>query len=442
MKSTPQVLQFIRQTTWEDLPSPVQHQAKRCLLDGMGALIAGTRTPAAKITTALAEEQFPGHDATILVRGIRVSAVGAALANGFAANALDVDDGHRLIKGHPGSPLYPVLLAASERAPTTGKDFLTALVIGYEVGILAGLIRHATTSQYHSSGSWGAVAGAAAGGRLLGLESDTLREALGIAEYHAPLAPMMKGISTPSMGKDSIGWGCMVAMSSLQLAGMGFTGIQPLFEDCPEPAWIAKLGKDYQIMNLYFKPYCACRWAQPAVEGVLAIIEEHSITPQEIAEINVHTFPEAAALNTRPPKNTEEAQYNMAFPIAAALLDGEVGPEQVLPPRLFAEDLQAVMAKIKVTAQDRFQKAFPARALAEVELTTTQGTSLRSGTFAAPWDPDSSLPADKELEEKFLRYVSPLLGEKAAQRLTKLVWDFEQEPQAEVLIEACRMVPD
>lgn len=437
MKYTPEILHFIRETTWEDLPSPVQHQAKRCLLDGMGSLLAGTETPAAKITAAFAADQLPGDEATLLGSRARVSAVGAALANGFAANALDVDDGHRLIKGHPGSPLFPVLFASCERAPVSGKELLTALIIGYEVGIRAGLIRHATTPQYHSSGSWGAIAGAAAGGRLLGLQDEVLRQALGTAEYHAPIAPMMKGIATPSMGKDSIGWGCMVAMSSLLMAEGGFTGIQPLFEEAPDPEWITSLGEEYRIMNLYFKPYCACRWAQPAVAGALALTEEHTLHPEDIAEITVHTFKEAAALSTDPPHNTEEAQYNMAYPIAAALLDGEVGPQQVLPPRLFDRDLQALMGKVRVTTQDRFQEAFPARALAEVAIKTTQGDTFHSETFAAPWDPDSTLPTDAELSGKFQRFVEPLLGSKKAAAIEGMIWEFDELPQADSLISTC-----
>jgi 2-methylcitrate dehydratase PrpD len=80
------------------------------------------------------------------------SVAGAVLANGFAANALDIDDGHRLVKGHPGACTLPVILAAGEMVPScSGKAFLTALVIGYEIGIRAGLIRHALYRTYHSS---------------------------------------------------------------------------------------------------------------------------------------------------------------------------------------------------------------------------------------------------------------------------------------------------
>jgi len=244
---TEHALDFILSTTWAGLPTAVQHQAHRCLLDGLGALIAGTQTPVAAIMADFAAGQFGGDEATILRDGRRASMVGATLANGFAANALDIDDGFRPVKGHPGVCVLPVLLALAQARPLAGADFLTALVIGYEIGIRAGRIRHATYSVYHSSGSWGAIAAAAVAGRVLGLERPALRQALGAAEYHAPIAPMMKGIDRPSMGKDSTGWGAMVGMASALMAGQGFTGVDPLFDDAPDPGWVRVWVEDNGI---------------------------------------------------------------------------------------------------------------------------------------------------------------------------------------------------
>ncbi|MBW2571694.1 MAG: MmgE/PrpD family protein, partial [Deltaproteobacteria bacterium] len=155
---TDYVIRFILDTNWQNIPTDVQHQSKRCLLDTLGALLAGTKTPVGRLMAGIATAQFNGNDATILVSGSRVSVSGAALANGFAGNALDIDDGYRLIKGHPGSCILPVVLSASEVADNCpGSQFLTAMIIGYEVGIRAGLICHAVYPTYHTSGSWGSI---------------------------------------------------------------------------------------------------------------------------------------------------------------------------------------------------------------------------------------------------------------------------------------------
>ena len=431
-----QALGFIQDTCWERLPYEVQHQAKRCLLDALGALIAGHNTPVGELMENLAKDQFPGDHAQILVSGTRVSATGAALANGFAGNALDIDDGYRPTMGHPGACVLPPALTASQLANSSGKDLLTALVVGYEIGTRAGKIRHATYETYHSSGSWGAIAGAAVAGKLLCLDKDILQHALGAAEYHAPIAPMMKCIEVPGMGKDSIGWGCMVAVMSAIMAEKGFTGINPLFDDTPEPEWVQSLGKTWETLNLYFKPYSACRWAQPGIDGVLKLVEENGILPGEIKTITVYTFKESAALSTAYPENTEQAQYNIAFPIAAALLDGEVGPAQNLPPRLLDAEIRATMDKVAIVAQPRFQENFPAKAESEVEIATHDGQVYNSGVMGARWEATCP-PSDNELENKFNWLVEPVLGKGKADRLGETIFSLDQANDLDEFFSLC-----
>jgi 2-methylcitrate dehydratase PrpD len=355
------------------------------------------------------------------------------------ANALDIDDGYRNVKGHPGACALPPLLAAAEvTGGCTGRNFLTALVIAYELGIRAGLIRHATYDCYHSSGSWGAVAGAAAAGRLLGLSSDQIRHAMGAAEYHAPIAPMMKGIATPSMGKDSIGWGAMVAVLSALMAKIGFTGITPLFDDAPDAILVENLGAKWEILDLYYKPYAACRWAQPAVAGVLSIVRENHLTPAQITAIRVRTFEAATRLPNTPPVDTEAAQYNLAFPVAAALLDGEVGPSQVLPPRLSDPDLNSLLDRVRVEAAPEFEAEFPAKAPAEVIVETMTGQVFRSGRREAPWEPPDNLPTDAELAEKFSWLAEPVIGPVPAKVLCESIWRADRWPNLDPIFKGCR----
>jgi len=435
IQGTDLALDFISEIQWNDLPALVQHQARRCLLDLSGALIAGRRTPAGDVMVGVACDQFPGDQATILVSGERVSAMGAALANGFAQNALDIDDGYRRVKGHPGAAFLPALLAALEvKGGCAGAEFLAALVIGYEIGIRAGLIRHAIYPTYHSSGSWGAVAVAACTGRLLGLERIQLREALGTAEYHAPIAPMMKGIDVPCMGKDSLGWGNLTGLASVFMAQRGFTGVEPLFSEAPEQDWVTGLGRQYEILNLYFKPYAACRWAQPAVAGSLKLVKANRLKPSDLARVKVRTFAAAAALTRNPPQNTEEAQYNLSFPVAAALLDGAVGPAQVLPPRLFDKDILDLAGRLEVEVAQEFEDRFPAKAIASVEITTRDGKRYDSGAVEAPWEPPNTLPSDSELKEKFIWLAGPVLGQARAHELVDLIWQFEKANDARQLI--------
>ncbi len=111
---------------------------------------------------------------------------------------------------------------------------------------------------------------AAAAAKLLGLGSSETRHALGIAEYHAPMAPAMRGVASPAMVKAAIGWGSMGSVGAALLAQKGFTGVPSILGSEGHGELVATLGKEFKMMGLYFKPYACCRWAQPAVDGTLS----------------------------------------------------------------------------------------------------------------------------------------------------------------------------
>ena len=161
-EGTRAVARFALGLRWEDLPAPVQEQARRCLLDLCGAAVAGAVTPVAGIARRYAGALHGEGRATVIGAPRGSTTVGAALANGFAASALDIDDGYRPVKGHPGAVVLPAVLAAAEQAGASGRELLTAMVVGYEVAMRAGLILHPLYDFYHGTGAWGPL-GAAAG---------------------------------------------------------------------------------------------------------------------------------------------------------------------------------------------------------------------------------------------------------------------------------------
>lgn len=427
------VADFITNTKYPALPSEVQHQAKRCFLDILGVTLAGTTTQVGHIISHFVAEQYKANEATILMTNYKASIVGATLANAFAANALDVDDGYRLIKGHPGANIFPVALAIAEKEGKRGEELLEALVIGYEVAIRAGLIMHGIYSSYHGSGSWGALGAAAAATKLLSLRRDEIHYALGIAEYHAPITPMMRSIDCPSMVKDGIGWGSMVGVSAALLAQKGFTGIDSLLSNPEHENLIAELGQRFEILNLYFKPYPCCRWTQPAVDGVLSIIHQHHVKPHKIKLIKVYTFRAAIRLTVVKPNNTEEAQYSLAYPVAATLIDGEFGLKQVLGDRFEDENILELADKVEIVFSDKLEDAFPERCLCEVEIFTNRNQSFRSGVMAAKGDPDIPL-SDRELARKFRQMVGSALNARKVEDLIEMVWHLEELEDVKHLI--------
>jgi 2-methylcitrate dehydratase PrpD len=423
---TDAVVRFALGLSWDHLPAPVRDHARRCLLDLCGAAVAGSVTPVAGIARAYARALHGAGPATVIGAGQRSTTVGAALANGFAASALDIDDGYRPVKGHPGAAVFPAALAAAEQAGASGRELLTALVAGYEVAMRAGRILHPLYGFYHGTGAWGPLGAAAAAARLRGGGARHLWHALGIAEFHAGMTPEMRSVDHPSMLKDGIGWGAMTGMAAAELAVRGFTGIPSLFDSGAEGHALAgTLGRDFLLADLYFKPHACCRWAQPAVEGALEAARRLGVSPDDVARVRVHTFEAALHLRRAAPRTTEEAQFSLPWPVAAALLDGAVGPAQVLEAALADPTRRALAARVELVLDDALDAAFPQRALAWVEIEACDGRRARSGVVAARGDADAA-PSDAELSDKFRGLVAPLLGLEAAAELEDAIRSLDQ----------------
>lgn len=437
INTIPNVTQFIHELTWADLPAQVRQQARRCLLDTLGAAIGGRQTALSGIIHDFAVSVYGGQGAYLWLDGREVSAPGAALANGMTIDSLDIHDGYVLVKGHAGAALIPAALTTPGLNPTTimtGQELLTMLVIGYEVALRAGLALHATACDYHTSGAWNALGCAAMTTRRLGLNIDQTRHALGIAEYHGPRSQMMRCIDHPTMLKDGSGWGAMTGVSAAQLACRGFTGAPALTVEAPDVVDIwHDLGKNWLIMDQYFKPDAVCRWAQPAIAGALALRQKHNFDLEAIQQIRVFTFHEATRLACPLPQTTEEAQYSLPFPVAAALVYGELGPTQLSGPALQEARVLALSGRVELLEEATFNTRFPARRYARVEIVMTTGEILDSGEVEARWDATTP-PTDLELRQKFRWLTHTILPKREVTKLEAIIWECATLPDVEPLV--------
>lgn len=412
--------------TWDDLPIDVQHMAARCLLDLCATLVAGRATPLSDIIHDVAAVTYGGDDSTLLLDGRRVSAPGAALANAMTIDAMDIHDGYRSAKGHAGVNVFPAALAVGEMVGWDGQQFMAALVKGYEIALRAGRALHQTACDYHTSGAWGAIAAAAVTAYALDLSAEQTRHALGIAEYHGPRSQMMRCIDHPTMLKDGSGWGCMAGVMAGLLAQRDFTGAPALTveSDAVAHEW-QHLGETWLMRDLYFKPYACCRWAQPAVEAVRSLTKAHQIQTHAIDRITVNTFEAATRLNVTQPNNTEEAQYSLPYPVAAALVHQQLDPIHVQEPFLSDAVILDLAARLELQVDQDLENRFPDEALAYVTLVLDDGKHLTSEIHGAKGDPSDPL-ADDELNEKFSRLCSPLLSEDRTEQLRKMCWQCDQ----------------
>jgi len=423
---------FILDFKLESAPEDVRRRAKVCLMDLVGACLAGARSKGAEILLRFCLSQLAGPpEATVIRAGRKLSCSAASLVNGFIANALDIDDGYRPVKGHPGAAVFPAVLAIAEKVGATGRQLLEALIVAYEIAMRAGLAIQAHYGYYHSSGAWGAIGSAAGAARLLGLSSTQTQRALGIAEFYAPLTPVMRAVRNPAMPKDGTAWGAMTGTAAALLAGDGYTASpSSLGDPACEPAMLS-LGKEYNLLKLYFKPYPCCRWAHPAVDATLQLISRHYIRPDAISQIRILTFPEAAALSQEPPSDLEQAEYNICYPVAVAAVHGAFGPAHLEAASFNNQRVLTMMEKIRVVVDSDIQGRFPEQCLSAVEITTGEGTAHHSGVISARGDWDNPL-SETELEEKFISITQHVLSDEKARTLLDRVTNIEYHPVADL----------
>ncbi|GLK74631.1 MmgE/PrpD family protein [Ancylobacter dichloromethanicus] len=416
---------FIHDLRHADLPPPVAALARRCLLDLVGVAASGRRTDLARIVTDHAARQFgagEGRGARMIFDGRRVSPAGAAYVGASLIDSFDAHDGHALTKGHAGVAILPALLAfwEAEDLALDDREVLTSIVIGYEIATRAGIALHASACDYHTSGAWNALACAALGARLLKLSPAQTREALGTAEYHGPRSQMMRCIDHPTMLKDGSGWGALAGVSAAYLAADGFTGAPALTMEAPgQQALWGDLGTRWYILEQYFKPYPVCRWAQPAVEAARRLMAAHGLTGADIAEVEVRSFAEAVRLASARPATTEEAQYSLPFPLAAMIVRGRLGADEITGAGLHDAAVLDLSASIRLTEDPDICARFPAERFAVVSLGTRDGRHVTSEWTQADGGPANPLP-DDEISAKF-QALAGQLGDNRRQAIETLI---------------------
>ena len=447
---------FLHETTYADIPADVRHQTTRCVVDLCAAVIAGRHTPMSAIARDHAAAAFGGDQASLLLDGRRVSAPGAALATGMGINSFDIHDSHRESLGHAGVHLLAALLATAELRQArggslpSGAEFVTALAVGYDIACRAGEALHGTVSDYHTSGAWGAISSAGLYARLMGLGREATREALGIAEYHGPRSQMMRVIDHPTMLKDGSGWGAMAGVSAGMLAEAGFSGAPALTIESPEASrWWSTLGSSWSVMEQGFKAHGSCWWSHPPIEAMLTLVREHDLRSSDVIAIRVETFEKAVHLDHTDPLTTEQAQYSIPFPLAAALVKSSrgatgwygLGPAEMLGSGLADAETRRLACSVELVEAPELTALFPGRFLARVRLTLADGRTLVSPDTTFRGELDDPL-SDAELTAKYRWLAGTLLSEKRVAELEAAAWGIGEAPTIGPLLALLVAPPD
>jgi len=422
---------FTLNTRYEDIPDIVIQRVQDLVLDLIGVSAAAHDIKASRIGREMAVRQFntDGQDnrARILFDGRTASLAGAAYAGANQIDSLDAHDGFSLAKGHAGCGLLPAVLAFAERQPQmSGRDFLTAMVLGYEIASRAGIALHGTAQDYHTSGAWVCVAVAALGARLNGADANMLRQAIGIAEYHGPRSQMMREIDNPTMLHDGSGWGSMVGVTSAELALAGFEGAPAItIEGDDVSDYWSDLGKDWLTCNQNIKLFPICRWAHAPIQAALDVRAKNAITADDITDIEIFAFHETTRLAQGIPETTGKAQYSISYPVAAALVFGQVSAREVSGETFNDPDIARLIAATKVAECDHCNENFPADRLGRTVITTKDGRRMDSGIVRAPGE--HKYPVNRAgIISKFHALTGPALNPDKAKNIETAVFSLDQ----------------
>ena len=421
------------------LPSVV-HAARRAILDCLGVALAGSLEPAARVVTAQVLSHGGGVESTLWgVGAARASAQHAALANGTAAHALDYDDYILAMPGHPSVPVLPAVIAAGKRLGAAGADVLAAFLVGFEVEAKLGLVsgRQAYDIGWHSTSTLGVI-GAAAVGRLLGLDVHRMRHALGIAVSMAGGVRQNFGSMTKPF---HVGWAAQSAILAAELAQRGFTSSPAAVEgefgywdvfagalNRDGDALARNLGNPFAVekpgVNYKAWPCCASTFG-----GIDAALQVAGGLTDELIDSVMVDVPYSAPLLLihHRPETPLAAKFSLEYCVAAALLDGGVTLRHFTEEAVRRPELQSLLRRVEYRVPADWQKGAGAwrQGHGRVEVKLSDG-SIRVGVTTAPRGDAANPMSDEELEAKFLGCAGLALGDGRAKDALELVRSFER----------------
>jgi len=442
---------YVAETEFDDLPKEAIARVKLHFLDALGISLGACGTGHRRIRKLieLAEAQGKG-EATILGAGKKASALDTAMVNAVMANFLDFSDGH-FMGGHINDRLVPLTLAIAERVGASGKEFLTALALGYEVYIELAYTLFAKAEPASAKLPYfvmlGPLAGAAAAGKLLGLDRDQLAGALGLA------ASIQIGgaqyVLSGGHEKDlSPGHEARRALLSVLIAGKGILGSQDILEGergigralDAEANFAAQSSRGYRIKECYIKPYPACRYLHASIEATLNLVREQKIEITEIEKVVVSTNSSSARRISYEIKSHVNAIFSHAYQVAAVLWDGRVDLPTAWEEKIRDPLFNKLLHKIEVRATPEYDRLHQQKSLdqppwpAEVEVLMRDGRQYRSQVLSPKGDPTNPLtPA--EVQQKFINLTGKLLPNRRRVEVLELVDQLETLPSLRKLIE-------
>jgi len=452
LNETKHLSKFLADMNYERLSPEVVGKAKRLILDYLGYAMVAVNEPTAHVLSKFINKYNGGaRESTVLGYGTKTSCLNAALINGAMGHMCEMDDTHRQTGSHPGDSTIASALAVGEKERVSGRQFLLAVVAGYEAALRvgAGICPPHYLKGWHTTGTICTFGAAAAAGKILGFDADQMENTLGLVGVQAAgmfgSAPSEKREMT-FMTKDlRPGKAAYTGVLSAILTQMGLTcnpgilegekGFCALYSDTSDLGKITEgMGESFKIMEVAHKPYSACRFIHPAIDATLQLMDKHNITKDNVKRVTVESYRYVAiGMDNMNPVGTYGPRFSIQFQLALTLTEGRTGLKKVIadenysPKRLKTPEIRALMQKVRTVYNKDLDKEWNEQCLysSTVKIETEDGKEYSEYVKYPKGEPENDLTTD-ELNEKFKMLSTRILTEKRANKIIEAVNKLEK----------------
>lgn len=444
MNVSERLADYIIGLKYEDLPENVQAIANTAVYNYMGCIFAGVSEPVSQTVLKTIETVGSEGKCRLFGAGRTADPLSAALFNGTAANAIGFDDMYAGGIHHPGTAAITGALTAAQLKKVSGKEFLAAVVAGYEVADrIARMVNPSQYKKFHTACTVGVFGAMVSSAKILGLSREEMVNAFGIAGTQAC---GLQECSDNMAIRLHHGIASRNGVTASLLAMNGFDGPKQIFEgkggyvnatsefDGDMMAQFDDLGEKYLICDTTFKFYPCCGHIHACIDGAIFAMQNSGFKPWNLKKIKVGTYKTAALGDSNPnPENVGQAKFSIEYCVAAGIEFGKctMGEFQQWPPKKEVLDL---MALVEVGINDEIEGNFPAGKRGAVVTLVTDNGEYTEKRLSRRGDPDCPL-SNEDIKSKFEGLVAPIMDNQTVQELEELL---DNLPQLEDAAALCR----
>ena len=434
---------------FEAIPEAVIHKAEDLLVDWFGSAVAGHNArPVMSIVKFAQSMGTEGGPSEVIVTRARTSPYLAAMANAAASHVAEQDDVHNGSVFHPATVVFPAAVATAQAIGASGKQLLAAAVAGYEVGIRVGeFLGRSHYKVFHTTGTAGPLAAAAATGNLLGLDAQQMRHAFGSAGTQS--AGLWEFLRTGADSKQlHTAHAAASGLMSAYLAQDGFTGADRIFDgpqgmaagmssDADPARLTAGLGTRWATAETSFKYHASCRHTHPAADALLQVMQSHDLQAKDIARVvtRVHQGAIDVLGPVVDPATVHQSKFSMGTVLALVARYGHAGLTE-FDQHYRDEATRQLCERVEMVLDDEVDRAYPQRWIGKVTVHTTDGRVLEGRVDEPKGDPGNTL-SRQEITDKALRLAAFSGGasDNEMRAAVQRLWQAAQWPRVGALLE-------